>query len=147
MVAVAPAQPGAVAQHAELAASQGDAQERLPDGPGIDGTALDGRAGIRRLQGNDLDIVGDVQPGLFERFVGEVVGAAAPGQTDLLALEVGHRLDGRVGLDDQGLTGVGGLVFALAHGYEFEVGPARQGEDPRGVPHRAKVHRARVEGL
>ncbi|ENN89280.1 hypothetical protein RHSP_29794 [Rhizobium freirei PRF 81] len=72
----------------------GDCEIGIPDRPGIDGASLEGGRGVRRREIERLDVV-DRQTALAQRLDGDVMRARTALEGDLLALEVGKRLDRR----------------------------------------------------
>ena len=94
--------PGAVGELARAGRGLGGGEEGLPDHPGVDRALLERGAGVGRRQERDGD-VGVLEAGAFERLDQQVVDVRALVEGDVLALEVGDRLERAVGGDEDRL--------------------------------------------
>ena len=83
---------GAVGERARAGRGFRRGLERIPDHPGIDRAALERRARIGRREEHRLDL-GIFDAGFLQRLHQQIVNVGALVQRDLLALEVGDRLD------------------------------------------------------
>jgi hypothetical protein len=127
-------------QDAHAGNSLGDGEERIPDRPGVDRAALEGRARIGGWQIDRRELV-IADAGLLDRRDGQIVRARCLGEGDLLALELGERLDGRIRRQQDRGAGACGLL-----GCDIEqVGLGGLGEDRGSVAGRAIVDAADIE--
>ena len=129
-------------QRARLLFQFGDGVERIPDRPGVDRAAPEGR---RRVGGREIDGV-DVAPGnalALQRRNQQIVGARTPGDADLLALEIRQRLGRRIRGRDDRLP----VAARRDHRRVGDLRARRLREDRRRVAGVAVVDGAGVDGL
>ena len=135
-------QAAAVGQDACAELLLGGGEERIPDHPGVDRAFLERRTRIGRRQEHGLDRRVR-HAGLLERLDQQVVDVRALVERDLLALQVGHRLERRILRHEDRLA----LRRRRLVGDVDEVGAGRLREDRRRLADRAEVDRADVERL
>ena len=82
---------GAVGERPRAGGGFGGGLERIPDHPGIDRAALERRAGIGRRQEHRLDL-GIFDAGFLQRLHQQIVNVGALVQRDLLAFQIGDRI-------------------------------------------------------
>ncbi len=120
----------------------GDGEVRIPDGPGVERTAREGRRGVRRRQIQGCDVAVD-DANTVERSDRKVVRAGGFCEADLAALEILQPLDGRVFRDDDRLR----IAASGLRGDVKQIGLGGLGEDGGRVTRCAVVDASGVEGF